>query len=228
MKTRVVIPAYQAAATVGAVVREVRAAGFADVLVVDDGSRDETADAARAAGARVERHAHNQGKGAALRTALAVCARDGVDAMLTLDADGQHLAGDLAVLMDAAADDPRALVLGTRDLAAAGAPRANQMSNGISNFFLSLFAGRRLDDTQCGLRRYPVRETLALGLRGTGYEMEAEVVLRAARAGIRIVEVPIHVHYPPEEQRVTHFRTRRDVPRIIYRVLEVLATARRR
>jgi glycosyltransferase involved in cell wall biosynthesis len=224
--TRVVIPAYDAAASVGDVVRAVRAEGWADVLVVDDGSRDATGARATEAGARVVRHDRNRGKGAALRTALAACADDGADVMYTLDADGQHDPRDLRALADAA-PDPAALVLGTRDLAAAGAPRANQISNGISNFFLSRFTGVRLDDTQCGLRRYPVRATLALGLRGTGYELEAEVILRAARAGVPIVQVPVRVHYPPEDERVTHFRTRRDVPRIIVRVLQALADARK-
>jgi glycosyltransferase involved in cell wall biosynthesis len=226
-RTRVVVPAYEAGATVGAVVHAVRDAGFADVLVVDDGSADGTGAVARAAGARVVRHAVNRGKGAALRTALAACAADQLDAMLTLDADGQHRAQDLLALAAAAREAPRALVLGVRDLRTAGAPRANQLSNRISNFFLSRFVGFPLRDTQGGLRCYPVRETLALGLRGTGYELEAEVILRAARAGLPIVQVPIGVYYPPERERKTHFRTRRDVPRIIYRVLETLATARR-
>ncbi len=226
-RTRVLIPAFNAAEKVGDVVRAVRAEGWSDVLVIDDGSTDRSADVAREAGAAVVRHAVNRGKGSALRTGLSVCRDDGVDMALTLDADGQHRATDLSVLMAAAPDDRDALVLGIRDLVRAGAPRANQMSNGISDFFLSRFAGLHLLDTQCGLRRYPVAKTLALASRGTGYEFEAEVILRAARAGVRIVQVPIDVHYPPEKDRKSHFRTRRDVPRIIFRVLETLATSRR-
>lgn len=225
-RTRVVIPAFDAGEAVGHVVRAVLAEGWDDVLVVDDGSSDGSGEVARAAGARVVTHAVNRGKGAAIRTGLAACRDDGIDTMLTLDADGQHRATDLRVLMQAS-DDREALVLGIRDLVRAGAPRANQISNGISDFFLSRFAGVALRDTQCGLRRYPVARTLALDPRGTGYEFEAEVILRAARSGVRIVQVPIDVHYPPEKDRKSHFRTRRDVPRIIYRVLETLATARR-
>jgi hypothetical protein len=117
-------------------------------------------------------------------------------------------------------------VLGVRDLAGAGAPVANRFSNGISNFFLSRFAGHDLEDTQCGLRSYPVRAIAGLPLRGDGYEFEAEVILWAARAHVPIVQVPIRVHYPPEDQRLTHFRTRRDVPRIIVRVLRTLWSSR--
>lgn len=225
-RVRVLIPAFNAERSVGDVVRSVRSAGWADVLVIDDGSTDRTGDAAGAAGARVVTHDVNRGKGSALRTGLTVCRDAGFDVALTLDADGQHRASDLRVLMEAAAGDPDALVLGIRDLVRAGAPRANRISNGISDFFLSRFAGMSLGDTQCGLRRYPVGRTLALSPRGTGYEFEAEVILRAARAGIRIVQVPIDVRYPPEQDRKSHFRTRRDVPRIIFRVLETLATSR--
>jgi hypothetical protein len=108
-------------------------------------------------------------------------------------------------------------VLGVRALTRDGAPRKNVFSNGISNFFISRFAGRPLADTQCGLRRYPLRRTLALNARGTGYELEAEILLRAVWAGLRVVEVPIRVLYP--EDRVTHFRIGRDPWRIIKAVV---------
>jgi len=223
---RVVIPAYNAVESVGDVVRSVLAEGFADVIVVDDGSTDGTGAEARKAGASVVAHDRNRGKGAALRTGLDASARVGADVALTLDADGQHRAADLHVLMDAAADRPEALVLGIRDLRRAGAPWPNQMSNSISDFFLSRFSGVSLQDTQCGLRRYPLPMTLSLNTRGTGYEMESEVILRAVRAGVSIVQVPIGVHYPPERERKSHFRTSRDVPRIIYRVVATMLRAR--
>lgn len=225
MKVRVVIPAYNAGARLRGVLEQTLSLGWKDVLVLDDGSTDDTIAHAKELDVRVHSHGTNRGKGLALRTALDLCAREGVDAMLTLDADGQHDAKDLSRLLEAT-QDPDALVLGVRDLASAGAPRANRFSNGISNFFLSRFAGRPLKDTQCGLRRYPVRAVQALAPKGTGYELEAEIVLRAARAGLSIVEVPITVLYPPEEQRLTFFRTRRDVPRIIRRVLQVMAETR--
>jgi hypothetical protein len=92
--------------------------------------------------------------------------------------------------------------------------------------FRSLFSRRRLTDTQCGLRRYPVDATLALEPRETGYGFEAEVILRAARAGWCIVEVPVRVIYPPEHERVSHFHVVRDPARIVFRVLHTFATAK--
>lgn len=212
---------------VGEVIRSLRA-GFPEagaIVVVDDGSRDDTALVAAQAGVRVVRHAKNLGKGAAIRTGLEAARNAGFDVAVTVDADGQH-PGEEAVRVRDADPDPAALVLGIRDLARAGAPRANQMSNRISNFFLSLFSGQRLSDTQCGLRRYPVALTLELGGRDDGYAFEAEIILRALAGGLRVVEAPIDVVYPPEEERVTHFDSVRDPMRIIARVLRTLAATR--
>ena len=109
----------------------------------------------------------------------------------------------------------------------AGAPSANQFSNGISNRFLSWFSGLPLRDTQCGLRRYPVQRTLALAPRAEGFAFEAEIILRAAKAGIPIHQVPIEVVYPPQGERTSHFHVVKDPARIIYRVLHTVLTMRR-
>jgi glycosyltransferase involved in cell wall biosynthesis len=225
-----VIPAYQAQASVAAVVHGLRAALGAHVdapiVVVDDGSTDGTSEAATSAGARVVRHARNLGKGSALCTGFEALRAAGADAAVCVDADGQHPPEEAARL--ARYDAPReALLLGVRDLARDGAPKKNQFSNGFSNRFLSFALGRALSDTQCGLRRYPLPETLELGGRATGYGFEAELILRAVRLGWEIVEVPVRVIYPPESERVTHFHSVRDPARIVYRVLYTLATAPR-
>jgi glycosyltransferase involved in cell wall biosynthesis len=228
-----VVPAYDAEATVGAVVRGLLAeAPFAPplgiVIVVDDGSDDSTTQVARQAGAMVVGHATNRGKGAALRTGFERALALGAETCVTVDADGQHFPQDAAYLATHAAP-AEALVLGVRDLMRDGAPRANRFSNGISNFFLSRFTGLPLHDTQCGLRRYPVRATLRLGGSANGYAYEAECVLRAARAGFPIVEAPIRVYYPEEHLRVTHFHSVRDPARIVFHVVRtVLTTPNRR
>jgi hypothetical protein len=91
---------------------------------------------------------------------------------------------------------------------------------------MSFFAGQRLRDTQCGLRRYPLPETLELGLGGKGYELESEVILKAVRRGIRVVETEVHVIYPPEQERITHFHSVRDPARIVIRILHTAFTTR--
>src|SRR5262249_6988695 len=101
--------------------------------------------------------------------------------------------------------------------------KANRISNGISNFFLSLFARRRLADTQCGLRRYPLPLALSLGGRDDGYAFEAEIILRAIAGAVRLVEVPVRVYYPPPSERVPHSDSVRDPARIVARVVKPLA-----
>jgi glycosyltransferase involved in cell wall biosynthesis len=224
MRVCAVVPAYDAERTVGGVVRDLIAV-WPDrdaVFVVDDGSRDRTAEVAREAGGRVIVHARNRGKGTALRTGMAAAAGAGFDAAVTVDADGQHPAAEARRLL-AVDRDSRALVLGVRDLAGAGAPRGNRISNGISNGFLSLFTRRLLADTQCGLRRYPLPLALSLGGRDDGYAFEAEIILRAVASGVRLVEVPVRVFYPPGAERVTHFDSVRDPFRIVVRVVKTLA-----
>jgi len=230
MRVGFVIPAYQAERTVAGVVGDLRAAlgsEGADILVVDDGSTDGTLPRAESAGARVVRHPRNLGKGAALRTGLEVLAELGCRAAVSVDADGQHPAAE-AVRMARLPAAESHLILGIRDLVRDGAPKSSRFSNRFSNVFLSLFSGRSLQDTQCGLRRYPIAETLALNVRSNGYAFEAEVVLRAARSGLAIEQLPVRVIYPPESERISHFHVVRDPTRIVLRVVLTAATAWRR
>ncbi|HET9930594.1 MAG TPA: glycosyltransferase family 2 protein [Polyangiaceae bacterium] len=234
LKIAFVVPAYHAERTVAPVVVGLLAlaATLPDttapaVVVVDDGSTDETGRRAADAGAAVVRHAENRGKGAALLTGFAWAREAGARACVSVDADGQHPPEEALALARHPAP-PGALVLGVRDLLGAGAPRKNRFSNGFSNAWMSFFAKQSLHDTQCGLRRYPLPEVLELGLRGTGYELESEVILKAIRRGIPVVETNVRVIYPPEHERVTHFHSVRDPARIVARILHTAFTTRAR
>jgi glycosyltransferase involved in cell wall biosynthesis len=219
-----IVPAFNASATLASVVTGLRADLGVPVIVVDDGSRDATQVVAQECGAIVVRHPDNRGKGAALRSGLGEAQQRGMTVAVAVDADGQHPAASaLAVLRGSV--DPRALVLGVRDLVRDGAPASNQFGNRVSNFFLSTFSGQPLSDTACGLRRYPVAETLALGVRANRYEFEAEVVLRAIAAGLAIVEVPIVAVYPPPGGQ-THRRSFADPMRIVAVVARTAAELR--
>jgi len=213
----VIVPAFNAARTIAGVVTDLRAELPAlEIVVVDDGSNDDTASIARAAGCVVVTLEVNSGKGAALVAGFEDALARGKRVAVTVDADGQHPASEARLVLEAPTAE-HALVLGVRDLDRDGAPRANRFSNSASNFFLSRFAHRALHDTQCGLRRYPIAETLALRARGRGYDYEAEVVLRAIWSGLEVIETPVRVLYPAE--RTTHFHSARDPWRIIRTVL---------
>jgi glycosyltransferase involved in cell wall biosynthesis len=221
------IPAYQAALSLGQVLRALRELDPEGALVVvDDGSTDGTGDVARELGIDVVSHDQNRGKGVALRTGFAWLAERGFETAVTVDADGQHRAED-AVMLARHSAPPGALVLGIRDLARDGAPKPSQFSNKFSNWWVSRFSGLRLVDTQCGLRRYPLQATLALGSDARGYGFECEMLVRAARRGIPIIEVPVRVIYPPKAERVSHFHVVLDPTRIVLRLVHTALTVKR-
>lgn len=227
MQRAYLIPAYQASRSLKQVLDDLRAHDpEGALLVVDDGSSDGTGEIARRAGAEVLVHHANRGKGVALKSGFAWLAERGFVTAVTVDADGQHRAED-AVMLARHAAPPGAIVLGVRDLAAAGAPKANRFSNRFSNSWVSRFAGVRLADTQCGLRRYPLKTALALGSDARGYGFECDLLVRAARRGIPIVEAPVRVIYPPKAERVSHFRVVADPTRIVLRLVHTALTVPR-
>lgn len=227
VRAAAIVPSFEVGPVIADVVTGLRQMWPEDgaVIVIDDGSTDDTAEQAERAGADVIRHGVNRGKGVALRTGLVEAQRRGFDVAVSVDGDGQHPPAE-AWRMHQGCVDADALVLGIRDLVAAGAPRPNQLSNRFSNLVLSAFIGRKIADTQCGLRRYPIDATLALGGREDGYGFEAEVLIRGAAAGMRFVELPIEVIYPPEEERISHFDSVRDPTKIVIRVVRTVASTR--
>jgi glycosyltransferase involved in cell wall biosynthesis len=215
------IPAYQAAGSIGAVVRGVVPL-LPSVTVVDDGSSDRTAAEAEAAGATVVRHAVNRGKGAALVTGLGALGEAGFTHALTLDADGQHLPSEVPKLVAAATAAPRALVVGVRNKAGHEIRGINLVGNWVADRVMTWIAGTSLPDTQSGFRVYPIPATLALGTQGSRFDFETEVLLRAARAQIPLAGVTVDVHYPPVAERVSHYRPLVDTVRIVRTIARVV------
>lgn len=209
MRVAALVPAYQAAAKLGEVLLRLQALARPPVvLVVDDGSRDATAEVARQHGARVLSFAGNRGKGHALLAGFAAL-RDEFDAVVTLDADGQHppeCLPDLVRAADAGAD----LVLGVR-ARTAGMPSSRRFANGFSSGWATWLAGQRVSDSQCGYRLHSRRLLERTPLTPGRYEVETELVVRAARLGFRIAEVEIPTVYGGERSQIHALR---DVPRI--------------
>ncbi len=209
MKLGVAIPAFEAQRTIGDVVR--RALALLPVLVIDDGSRDGTADEARRAGAEVHVVSPNQGKGAALREAFRILFARGVTGVVTLDADGQHLPEEIPRLLEVANEAD--LVLGSRErlfLEMGGVRRA---SNRASSWAISLLAGRRLHDVQTGFRLYSRRLIETTGFPEHRFDAESAVVVRAARRGCRILTVPVRLGFA-DGRSTSHYRPLVDSLRI--------------
>ncbi len=213
MPVAIVVPCFNAASRVGDVVRGALGRGL-PVYVVDDGSADGSGDAAAQAGATaVVRHPRNQGKGAAIRTGFRWALQHGADAVLTLDADGQHDPGEIPRLLAAHATEPDALVIGVRSFAPEDMPRRSRIGNRISTFWIGRFAGRRYTDTQSGFRLYPRALAALPALRTRRFDTETELLLCAARLRLPVVEVPVRTIY--DADRVTHFHGLTDTLRVL-------------
>ena len=209
MRVAALVPAYQAAAHVGEVLLRLAALDPApDVLVVDDGSRDATAEVARGFGARVLSFAANRGKGHALLAGFAALLD--YDAVVSLDADGQHPPECLPDFVRAA-ETGADLVLGRR-ARSADMPHARRFANGFSSGWASWLAGQTVSDSQCGYRLHRREVLTHTPLTPGRYEVETEMVVRAARLGFRLAEVEIPTVYGEEKSQIHPLR---DVPRIV-------------
>jgi glycosyltransferase involved in cell wall biosynthesis len=206
--------------TLGGVVERLRA--HCPVIVVDDASTDGSADvAARAGAAAVLRHARRQGKGAALRSGFGLALRQGATAVVTLDGDGQHDPEDLPRLLLAHAEAPDALVLGDRFGAPGGdpIPPLRRLAIRAADLGLAPILPAPLSDSQCGFRIYPGAFLREVALREGGFVLETEALVRAARAGYRLVSVPIRSVYPRDRRSRFHAVT--DAGRIAWYLARV-------
>ena len=165
------------------------------MVVVDDGSADDTAARAEAAGARVIRHAENRGKGHAVRSGLAQILSLDFSHVLLMDGDGQHRPEDVPKMLEAARTSEADLVVGARVFDKAQMPRSRYYSNTIGSRALSSFIGSPIDDSQSGFRLIRCEVLRGLTLTATGYEIETEMLIKLARKGVRMTSVPVTLSY---------------------------------
>nr|WP_307735111.1 DUF2062 domain-containing protein [Chitinophaga nivalis] len=208
------IPTYNNAATLGAVLADALSY-TSHVIVVNDGATDDTAAVLEQYPAiQLVSYSPNRGKGIALRRGFSYAAAQGYQYVITMDADGQHFASDLPVMLDKIKENPDALVIGARNLQQENMPGKNTFANKFSNFWFYVETGLKAPDTQSGYRLYPLHRMRNMHFWCTKYEFEIEVLVRSAWKGIKIDWAPVKVYYPPAEERVSHFRPFRDFSRI--------------
>jgi len=193
------IPAHDEGPRIGAVVAA--AVAHLPVLVVDDGSTDDTAAIAEAAGATVISQHPNQGKGAALRAGFVRALAHGFDAVVTLDGDGQHDPAELPRFVDAAASGGAELIIGRRDFARM--PLVRRLANGLGTLLLSAAVGRWIPDNQSGYRLVGRRLMSAmLDSREDGFAFEVEMIAVCLREDWPIRWVPVSTIYGDEQSHI--------------------------
>lgn len=201
-----VIPAYNAARHLPDVIdRVARHVPRERIVVVDDGSSDDTGAVAARLGATVVPHAQNAGKGAAIRTGLAHAARMGAPFAILLDADGQHNPDEIPTFVDKQRETGADMVVGNRLVRAANMPWLRKATNYVTSAVVSLLAGRHVPDSQNGYRLVRLAHFGKFPLTTNRYEIESEMIIRAGRAGGKIASVPVETIYGDEKSFINPF-----------------------
>jgi len=216
LKPVLIIPTYNNHKTIATVIDKCRQ-HIENIIVVNDGSTDSTTDILSAIPSiEVLSYTKNQGKGRALQTGFNHARKMGYTHAITIDADLQHLAEDIPLFLSKIGEEPHSLCIGNRVLNYQDSvqPGRSKFGAKFGAFWFKFHSGIPLQDTQCGFRAYPLSlfDTITSGL--SKYEYELDILIKAAWAGYRITEIPIHLFYQNEKERVSHFRPLRDFFRI--------------
>ena len=200
MRTCALIPAFNEAPYIANVVKGTQP-HVEQVVVIDDGSSDETAQVAQAAGATCLRSETNCGKASALRTGIAFACAQNFTHAITLDGDGQHLPEDVPVMLRVAEQTGADLVIGARSFDRARMPRARYYSNTIGSRLASALVGCEIRDSQSGFRLFRLDKLRETKLRSRSYELEMEILIKMARSGCTIAHAPVHMVYDDGQAR---------------------------
>jgi len=216
LKCCVLIPTYNNAKTIEGVIQSTLQ--YCDeVIIVNDGCADNTADIiAKYPQLIVITHEVNKGKGVGLRNGFTKAAELGFDYTISIDSDGQHFPKDFIVFLEKVEKEPGSLIIGARNMDVANVPGKSNFGKKFSNFWFWAETGISLPDTQSGFRLYPVQRLKKIWLFTTKFELEIEVIVKAAWRGVPVTSVPVSVYYAPEGERVSHFMPGKDSTRISF------------
>jgi len=200
-RIQVIIPAYNEARLIGSLILKLRQQPV-ELLVVDDGSTDDTAEIAQAAGAEVLQLESNHGKGAALNAGLSHASQRQPDAMVMIDADGQHLPTELAQVVRPILEGKADITIGSRYLQnSSNTPSHRKIGHKILNLITGMFSGVQVTDSQSGYRAFSPKAYQLLSFSSKGFSVESEMQFLASKHDLEILEVPITIQYLDKEKR---------------------------
>lgn len=215
LKVCVLVPTYNNGGTLRGILQRLMEYSE-DIIVVNDGCSDNSADILNDFADRITvvTHVVNRGKGEALKSGFRKAMAMGYEYAVTIDSDGQHYPEDLPKFYAHIAANPGALIVGERNLTNVDINAKSSFANKFSNFWFTVQTGYNLKDTQTGYRAYPLDRLYGLDIMTARYEAELQLLVLAAWHGVRILSMPIQVYYPPQSERVSHFRPGLDFTRI--------------
>ncbi len=220
-KILIVIPAFNEEKNIGNLLKKVSSVfSLKNVLVVDDGSKDKTSLIAKKSGTKVLSLRSNQGKGLALRAGFDFTIKNGYDAVITMDGDGQHDPGEIPRFLEKFRESGADLIVGTRKHNLSDMPFLRFFANNTSSLVTSILSGVRIHDSQSGFRIIKKKLLKEINLMTNRFQMETEIIIKAARAGFSIKELPICTIY--FEKFKSHINPFIDTPRFIKLVMRML------
>ncbi len=202
MKACVLIPSYNVEQTIGDVVRKIKEMGL-EVIVVDDGSTDDTERSASENGAIVMRHIKNLGKGASIKEGFDFMLRmTNFDTIIIMDGDGQHNPNDIQKFISRAQECDDDIIIGNRMALTKNMPFVRLATNKFMSFLLSAMCKQRIPDTQCGFRLIKREILRKIKFESNKYDLESEILIKASRMKFKIASVPIETIYRNELSRI--------------------------
>ena len=204
MKLCVVIPTYNESRTIAGLISQLKKQDL-DVLVIDDGSDDNTAGIAERNGAVILRNTKNEGKGASLIKGFNYALTHNFDAVITMDGDGQHSPADIPYFIRLAEYSDGKVFIGNRMSKVKNMPRLRFLTNKFMSWLISGIIKQNISDTQCGFRLIKKEVLEKINLKTDKFEIESELLIQAARLGFKIESVPINTIYTGEKSRINPF-----------------------
>ena len=197
----VIIPTYNESKAIAGLINRINKLGL-KVIIIDDGSADDTVKIATACGAQVLANQRNMGKGASLIKGYNFAISQGFDVVISMDGDGQHSPDDLLAFIQKAKNSSSALIVGNRMGMTKGMPALRVVTNFLMSKFISLIVKQHIPDTQCGFRLAKKDLLARIDLSTSKYETESEVLIKAAHLGFKIESIPVETIYSGQKSQI--------------------------